>query len=160
MGRKHIDNPIVGRNGEIVALLKAGTLTLEVIGQRFGLTRQRIHKIGIAAGYARGRREFPAETLAHAARLIDRGMPVAHAAKIVGVNSETLAGALARRGLYTRVNNATPWSADEKRFVLKHYNKAGWPASRIADRLGRSRNEVIGKAHYMMRSGKPGRAAA
>jgi hypothetical protein len=94
------------RNKHIVAEITARRVKLEVIGQRYGITRQAIHYIGARYGVFRTR----------SGRVVDPW---------------------------------TSWSDADIRFLRHHYRKPGWSARRIADELGRTRNEVIGKANRM-----------
>lgn len=54
----------------------------------------------------------------------------------------------------------TPWSAADIAVVQAHYGQPGWSAQRIAAVLGRTRNEVIGKARRLGLSDPSWRAGA
>ena len=60
------------------------------IGDMFGLSTGAIALIAKAHGASRGVRRFDPLKVRKAIRLIDRGMPVSHAAQIVGLRADSL----------------------------------------------------------------------
>ena len=76
------------------------------------------------------------------------GQPISHIAEEYGVSAHTLRNRLIRSGDLTPVDDREEWSADEKAFLHVHY-KHDMSAQQIANYLGRTRNEVIGKATRM-----------
>ncbi len=77
------------RNAKIVKLLRARKLT---IGDMFGL--RAIALIAKAHGASRGVRPFAPLKVRKVIRLIVRGMPVSHAAQIVGLRADGKARAV------------------------------------------------------------------
>ena len=143
-------NGRVKRNAAIVALLKISVLSLVEIGARFFLSYQRVQQIGLVVGYQRGHATIPEENIAHAAALLDaHDLPLAHAADMAGVKRKSLQQALQRRGLYQPGPAPGPWQSSDEQFVRSVYKRKGWSAARVARDLGRTRNEVIGKANRM-----------
>ena len=90
------------RNAKIVKLLRARKLTMDEIGDMFDLSTGAIALIAKAHGASRGIRRFDPQMVRKAIRLIDRGMPVSHAAQIVGLRADSLMIHLEKRGLYER----------------------------------------------------------
>ena len=88
------------RNAKIVKLLLARELTMDEIGGMFALSRGAIALIAKAHGAAPGIRRFDPLKVRRVVRLIDRGMPVSHAAQIAPADS--LMRHLEKRGLYER----------------------------------------------------------
>ena len=141
--------PKTERNAAIVRLIEARELSLDEIGRRYGVTGKRICQIGLRVGVQRGRRLIPEDKIAAAHALAQRGIPLTHVADMVGIGRETIHAALVCRGFHTPTRVQQPWSETDKRFLARHYKTRGWPAPRIAARLGRTRNEVIGQANRL-----------
>ena len=72
------------------------------IGDMVGLSSGAIALIAKAHGASPGIRRFDPLKVRKAIRLIDRGMPVSHAAQIVGLRADSLMRHLEKRGLYER----------------------------------------------------------
>ena len=108
------------RNAKIVKLLRARKLTMAKIGDMFGLSTGAIALIAKAHGASRGTRRFDPQMVRKAMRLIDRGMPVSHAAQIVGLRADSLMVYLEKRGLYERQTGRNrPWTDSEERAELR-----------------------------------------
>ncbi len=140
----------MNRNLTITRLVATTDLTLDKIGQRFGISRERVRQIALVNGVERGPRRLPDDKLYAAFALVKRGMPLAHAAETVGLEDRhALSSALKWRGLRDPQRAEPPWTDAEKSFLRKHYKQPGWSAADIADHLGRNRNEVIGQANRL-----------
>lgn len=143
------------RRSDIIRSIQAGE-TYKSIGQRWRLSKQRVYAIAKEAGTTSSRpsgKPLAPDRVIQVARLIRRGMPIAHAAETVGVSTSS-AWMIAVRECGHEPTQAPPtWQRRETRFVLDHYKQPGWSAQRIADRLGRNRHEVIGRARRLGLSG-------
>ena len=84
----------IRRNAKIVKLLRARKLTMAKIGEMFGLSTGAIALIAKAHGASCGVRPFDPLKVRKAIRLIVRGMPVSHAAQIVGLRADRKARAV------------------------------------------------------------------
>ena len=123
------------RNAKIVKLLRARKLTMAEIGDMFA---------------SRGIRRFDPQMVRKAMRLIDRGMPVSHAAQIVGLRADSLMIHLEKRGLYERQTGRNrPWSEREVRVLRRYYGKPGHSLLSIGAALDRADHEVASKAHRL-----------
>ena len=110
MSTMHSASPALDRtrrNAKIVKLLRARKLTMAEIGGMFGLSTGAIALIAKAHGASRGVRPFDPQMVRKAIRLIDRGMPVSHAAQIVGLRADSLMIHPEKRGLYERQSGRT-----------------------------------------------------
>ena len=95
------------RNAKIVKLVRARKLTMHEIGGMFDLTRGAVSVIAKAHGVAPGVRRLNPSKVLKAVRLIDRGMPVAHAAQTAGLRADSLKVHLANRGCISLRRAAT-----------------------------------------------------
>ena len=146
------------RNAEIVDLIRKG-LQLTEIARRYGISHQHVSRIGLAVGVRGLRRRLPEEKIAAGLELIARGMPISRAGESIGVAD--LYHALVRRKLHEpEAGVMDPWSDRHVAILRRHYGQPGWSAARIGERLGRTRNEVIGKAHRLGLGASAKRAAA
>jgi hypothetical protein len=143
----------VERNQRIAAAVREGKLTFTEIGRRHDLTRERIRQIAAEQGVRWPRRHLlnlPQGKIYEALDLIERGIPITHAAQIVGIaHADSFRSALTRRGLHEPQRDGRAWTDVEVAFLRQHYKTPGWSASKIGDRLGRTREEVIGKANRL-----------
>jgi hypothetical protein len=143
------------RNAVIADLVREGKLTFQAIGNRYNLTRARIRQIAIEQGvrWSPGRLvlKLSEAKIYEAYGMIERGMPIAHAAHAVEamVVASTLRRALQVRGLHEPEHDDRAWADVEIAFLRQHYKTPGWSASKIGAKLGRTRNEVIGKANRL-----------
>lgn len=137
------------RDAEIVRLVEQRKLTLREIGQKHGVSYQRVSQVAKAAGVVRGHPTIDHDKLFDALLLVRNGLPLSHAAEMKGLCVDGFAQALMRRGLYTPSRQQSEWDDTEVTFLRKHYKQPGWTAQRIADKLGRTKNETIGKANRL-----------
>lgn len=146
------------RNAKIVKVLLARKLTMAEIGDMFDLSTGAIALIAKAHGASRGIRRFDPQTVRKAIRLIDRGMPVSHAAQIVGLRADSLMVYLEKRGLYERQTGRNrPWTDREVRVLRRDYGKPGHSLLSIGAALDRTDHEVASKAHRLGLSWPPKR---
>jgi hypothetical protein len=137
----------VKRNAEIVALVKAGKMPRRKIAARYRLHVSSISLIAIKHGvYVR---TPDAAKMRAASELINRGMPLTHVAQTVGFNIQTLRRILEDEGLYVRSLPRPLWTEAEVRVLRREYGKPGLTASMIAEKLGRTPNQVMVKAHLL-----------
>ena len=139
----------IARDERIVRLLNKG-LSYRDIGQHVGLSYARIEQIAVQYGIISqyDNRADPA-ALECGKQWFLRGMPIAHAAESVGLPDSTLYAFLVREGLHKPTNDDKPWEKAEEDFLRQNYCQGRLSAADIGDELGRTRNEVIGKAHRM-----------
>jgi len=82
-----------------------------------------------------------------ASKLIQRGMPLRHAAQTVGLHYQRLRHLLAEQGVYeVPPPNGRPWSEREVRILRRDYGKQGHSLHTIAAKLGRTWQSVGSKA--------------
>jgi hypothetical protein len=146
------------RNTEIAKLVQQGKIYDE-IAKDFGLSSSRVGQIARRAGaisiHSRDRytnMESLGIVAAH-----KRGFRPASIADMTGRSSEGIRKHLTDLGVFQPAWQ--PWPDDEEDFLRRHYKTKGWSAAKIAVKLGRTRNEVIGKAHRLGLSKPVGRAA-
>lgn len=76
---------------------------------------------------------------------VNDGLTFKQAAARIGISAGALYGKAVAFGLHEATSvDRSPWTDVEVRTVSNLYRKV--PASKIAEKLGRTRNEVIGKA--------------
>lgn len=134
------------RNRTIVEQVKAGK-TLRAIADDVGLTFQRIQQIAADHGvYSQHQFAKPvAWDIARADALRMNGRPFTEIAeRLEARNGGSVRSALARRGLYMPQPAPERWRADEIALLRELWGTHF--AREIAQRLGRSKNEIIGKA--------------
>ena len=143
------------RDTKIVKAVELRRESLQAIGSRYGITRERVRQIAKRAGCAPRGRHYPilrSEEKAKIASLYARGIPISHAAKAVGRSPTVGFRYLVDAGLHQPWSVRTPWSGREDAIVLREYPKAKAGAIRVRDiakRLGRTKNEVIGRARRL-----------
>ena len=139
------------RRSDIIRSIQAGE-PYDVIGRRWGVTRQRIYQIAKNAGTTSASpsgKPLAPEKVRQALELFVRGMPATHIAEMVGV-SDTTIWKLAKRQCGYQPSPAPPeWDTRAINFLVDHWKRPGWTASRIAPKVGRTRNAVIGMAHRL-----------
>ena len=139
------------RNARIVEMVRQREKTLDEIGASFGITRERARQIAAKAGAVRGYAgrigAIPSDKKARAVELYQKGMPIAHIAADLGHSSNPIAALLVKAGLHTRNDPTTPWNDAETEYLRRAYGKV--KASLLAKQFGRTRNEIIGKAHRL-----------
>ncbi len=139
------------RNDEIVRRYKRGD-TLQSIGDAFGLSKWRVHQIAVderslpARGH--GFRSIPRDTIISGMKHVNDGLTFEQAAARIGISVSSLFTKAVAFGLREATSvDRSPWSDVEVRTVSDLYRKV--PASKIAEKLGRTRSEVIGKANRL-----------
>lgn len=139
------------RDAQIARLVLACRLTYDEIGNKFGISRGRVHQIAKTHGVVRGQElnRLPADAVAKAAALVRRGMPISHAAESAGIKRGILSYRLIRDGLYKPTKVSTPWSKSEEDTLRRRYGRQRGEVAKLARDLGRTRNEIIGKADRM-----------
>jgi hypothetical protein len=140
------------RNKEIVQAIKNGS-TLGQAGHLYGISSERVRQIALNAGVI-SNKGWSKPTLAQieeAIALVQRGMPIQHAAEAIGTTWTTVRRHLMLRGLYTptRPADRIRWGEKEDTILRKHYNSFAGAAHMIADMLGTTRNSVIGRANRL-----------
>ena len=146
----------VERDREIVAAVVnevyEGLATYKDIGARYRLTRERIRQIVQKTdlyrpgGCGLGTPLTEAEQAA-ILRLHQRDMPIAHIAQTIERSNAAVAKFLIDRDLHTPATDDRAWSDAETEFLRSTYGKES--AARIGKALGRTKNEVIGKANRL-----------
>lgn len=139
------------RNAEIARRYKRGD-TLQSIADDFGLTKERVRQVAIGkhglAPRGRGRRRVDMSSIIEGMKHVRDGLTFEQAAARVGIHRLTLWNNAIRLGLHTPVPLVQQaWSASEIRTLSNLYRIIS--ASKIAEKLGRNKNEVIGKAHRL-----------
>ncbi len=128
--------------------------TLRAVGASYGISFERVRQIARAAG-VRSARWIDKVNFSHRTDVdailgwLDRGMPHAHIAEAVGCLPQTVAILARRYRGYKPARDDRAWTAKETAFLTKRYKTKGWSAADIADHLGRTRDEVIGKANRL-----------
>lgn len=137
------------RNDRIVALYKSG-LSCVVVGAMFGVSGARIWQILRDLGCPRRphRMDIDSVAYARAKRMYEDGLPIAAAAKAIGLKYKVLVHRLVEDGSHMPVDTRQAWSVAEIAFLRKNYRVLS--ARQIAEKLGRTRNEVIGKGNRLM----------
>lgn len=140
------------RNIEIANLIASGAHTLDEVGSRYGLTRQRVHQIvthfGVSTRTRGPHRRHPLldpNAIARALDLYGHGMPINHIAQTLGLNAQALRTHLVKIGVH-EPQARRPWSEEDTAFLLAHYKVPGWPAWAIAEALGVHETTVRDKA--------------
>lgn len=142
--------PKAERNARILAAVEAGD-TFESIGATYGLSRQRVKQIcgalGVASCRAREQVVITQGEIEAAVKMLADGLTLKAASDALNRNSTGLARALERRGHYQTWLKQTKWRRDEEATLKRLYGRQ--TAAEIAAKLGRGRNEIIGKAYRM-----------
>lgn len=141
------------RNAAILRALRKGA-TLSEAAQPHGLTRERVRQIALRAGVIsqHKRNEAFEPSPREKAVILDRwrrGMPIAHIAESIRRPERTVAGWLVRHGHHVRDHDDQEWTTSEIAFLKEHYKRPGWSMAHIGRALGRTRNEVAGKARRL-----------
>lgn len=143
------------RNTAIVAAVAKGDKTFKEIGDKYGLTKERIRQIAVKGGltsrkHPRFEQVVDPKVLQRALDLYARGMPVSHIAEAVGVNRCNFDGYLIRHGLRWRVSTGiVTWTRDKDALLKERYGKYPGAVAEIAKKLKTTRNSVIGRAHRL-----------
>jgi hypothetical protein len=136
------------RNKEVVDLVRARPdLTYREIALHYGISGKRVHQIVKRAGITRPTPTPSADEIKIAASKVRKGIPIKYVAEIVGYSEDILRGALVRHGLYALQPREPLWTDSEIRIVKRHYHRL--PVREIAAKIGRTRNEIIGKARRL-----------
>lgn len=144
--------PTAVRNAEIVALARdREDLTLEQIGRKWGLTRQRVKQIATKAGVERGiRNALDAQDKATILALHGRGMPMAHIASAVGRADSAVAAFLIRAGRHVpdpiMAGDKSAGGAEKRRQAVRLV-KDGLSFEEAGAQVGLTRNAVAGACH-------------
>lgn len=136
------------RNDRIVALYQSG-LTLRQVAAQCGLSFERVRQILKSRNVTRRphRVEIDNRDYARAKRMFEDGLTIAAAADTIGVGRGVLAYRLIEDGSHSPVNITQEWTRSEIAVLRKTYRVIS--AREIAERLGRTRDEVIGKAYRL-----------
>jgi ribosomal protein S13 len=139
------------RNARIVEAVKARAVSLAEIGALHGICHQRVSQIAAQAGAARHTAYcgLTDEEKAAIVTLHEAGVPHTHISERIGRAAKAAHAYLVREGLHMPANDKAPWSASEDRVLRRKYGKPRSSASTIATELGRTRNEVIGRAYRL-----------
>lgn len=144
--RQYTDDEIIAAYKAHKSLRKAA----RILGCSFQLVSLRLHQSGYTHRFNTHIRTISGDECAKAWEAVQRGATVDAAACLIGVSHTRLRKEFRARGLSVPLPPVvvTPWSDAEFETLRAHY-KRDKSASQIARMLGRSRNEVIGKAHRM-----------
>lgn len=142
------------RNTAIVAALHSkGRKTFKDIGDKFGLTGERIRQIAAANGVLLDRRfarTADPVKLQKAISLFLRGMPICHCADECGFDRAQFRYHLILNGWYEPdTRPETSWTKDNDALLKKRYGKYPGAVAELAEELGTTRNSVIGRAHRL-----------
>lgn len=138
------------RDARIVELVKQGS-SLTAAGKMFGISRERARQIcareGVVSQRAgRGLMWTDAERNKFR-ELVARGLPYEHC--LPEGRKSNGSGVAKRLGCWEPRHHQDDWSKSDEAFIRAHYNKGKMSAAQIGAKIGRNRNEVIGKAHRM-----------
>lgn len=135
----------IERNQEIVDLIRnSPQVTYREAAARYGITDERIHQIVKRAGITRPPIAVSEARILEAAQMASAGFPMSYTAETVDVGLTRLRRLLVDRGLYRVWRQYSPWSKAEIKTVKRLYHRV--PVRQIAEQLGRTRNEIIGRA--------------
>ena len=135
------------RDAKIIELLtRRPELTHREVAPAFGITACRVQQIAARAGLLRDRR-LREDEKATIRSLYKRGMLLAHIAHDVCRDELTVRSHLIAAGLHQPKKKDPPWSAADADLVRRQYRNVS--ARALAQQLGRTRNEVIGKARRL-----------
>ncbi len=134
---------------KIVELYQGGK-SLREVGAMVGRNHRTVWNLLVRNGVARrssSRRRVSDEAIRNGYELVQRGLTFEQAGARIGCSKWTLQSGATRLGLYKPLaaGPSQAWSPAEIATVKKLY-KTAVSAAEIAHRLGRTRNEVIGKA--------------
>jgi hypothetical protein len=140
------------RDRRIILRVRDGE-TLRAIGASYGITRERVRQIarkqGVRSVRWRDYQHLDHQDIARILPLLDRGMPHTHVAETVGVTSGTVRRVAKKHRSYKPTRDEQAWTDKETAFLRKHYKTKDWSAADIAVKLGRTRDEVIGRANRL-----------
>ncbi len=137
------------RNAAIADAVRAGTI-LQEIAARHGLSTERARQIAKEAGVTSVRGRTQEDTVQAAIALFKRGMPLTHAAEAVGIAPRTLSRRLVAMGLYTvEKPQHFVWDAHSDEILRRFYNSYPGAVRALAEKLGTTRNSIIGRAHRL-----------
>lgn len=146
-------NEQVERNAVIAAKV-AGGRTFADVGREYGIDRTRIKQIcgryGVKSPQPYVRLSEDEKTTIKAMHA--RGIPLAIFAREMGRKEETVRDFLVRSGLHVVAPLQPPWTEAEDQAIKDGYYPLGSRA--VAKQLGRTRNEVIGRADRLKRNGE------
>lgn len=151
------------RDGLIHEAYIGGMSAIDV-GKKFNLTTQRVHQIlnrfGVEKTHERGRGQRPSFTPEQQRDIVTRyamGVPIARLARDFNKTEPTIVKVINQHGVKRvrqasdRVDADRPWSEDEIQFVVENADKMS--RQQMANKLGRSRNEVSGKVWRLRKNG-------
>ena len=141
------------RNAAIVAAVAKGDKTFKEIGDKYGLTGERVRQIAVANG-VRLERRFARTAdpvkLQKAISLFLRGMPICHCADECGFDRAQFRNYLIRNALFEpNPNRDVDWTRDKDALLKKRFGKYPGAVAELAEELGTTRNSVIGRAHRL-----------
>lgn len=144
------------RNAAIAAAVADRSQPLQVIADRYGITRERVRQIAARHdGTVRGPRydALDPSKIAAARDLVNQGMCVSHAATEVGLLPDSLRRRLVHEGLVLptpRDELRREWTKQEDALLRATYDGRKRGSVRIlCVRLGRPRNSIIGRARRL-----------
>lgn len=135
------------RNEAIAGALFSGERHIDV-AHRFGITRQRVEQLARRYSVPLVKPRITDNEATIFRDLVKDGYTQAEASQAVGRHCQSLVRACKKLGfLADVVADRRSWTDDE--IALLHNSYGRLRVRIIADRIGRTRNEVIGKAHRL-----------
>lgn len=139
------------RNEQIVNAIRSGNFTLGQVGAMYGITSSRVGQIcareNVFSFCYKNDPLSPEEEESIEAQWA-RGIRPAHMA-LGGRDASTARRHLGQKGLREPEHDMTPWGESEIELLKREYGTPHISAADIARKLGRTRNEVIGRAHRL-----------
>lgn len=144
--RKYTDEQIIAAYEKHKSVRRAA----KALGCSFQLVSLRLVQAGHQQRFNLHIRVISEDECNNAWDAVQRGATLDAAAFLIGVSQTRLRKEFRAKGISVPLPPVvvTPWSDEEFETLRAHY-KRDKSASEIAQILGRSRNEVIGKAHRM-----------
>ena len=139
----------VHRNAEIVKAMEAGA-SIKVLMGGHGISRARIYQICKRAGAKLRNPPLSPEETAYIEAQYATKVPVGQI-QLVGRGRDRARNYLIRAGLRQPHTDITPWRETEDLALVTRYYTDGPRA--VGKDLGRSKNEVIGRAHRLRKKG-------
>jgi IS30 family transposase len=139
------------RNAEIVEKVRRNDASMAAIGAAYGLSVQSISGIAVRAGAGRPI-PYGAITEAERATIVAMhadGASFKEIGERLGRCESSARGFLTRTGRHKPVRSLSSWTRAEDAVLRRRYGKPPNSAATIARELGRTRNEVIGRAYRL-----------
>lgn len=136
------------RNLAVIEAVRKGEVAISALGARFGICTARVIQIAREHGVSRGFRHdgMTAEAGNVIRRTYRQTGVIARAAEAAGVPHSTAYSYLQRGGLLGAPKSRSSWSEEEDAVIRRNYRRPGQSAASIGAGLGRTRDEVIGRA--------------